>query len=389
VADLNQDGFLDLLYAVPGQLRAGRRGNAHAVVVWGNAKRFDKADTAEWELSSSSTETNTIADLNRDGHLDLIFPLPSSGTSEIWYGSAGGYRRENSERIPANGAPHAAIADLDRDGWLELIFTSGPDLKRHTVNTPTVIHWGGPRGFAPNTPTEIEGYTALDATVADFNCDGHLDVAMTNYRSDTNRKVPTFIYWGDGSRNYNEKRRTLLKAASGAAVDALDLNRDGWPDLIVSNHQENFDHGAAGTDIFWGGPKGFSRSRRDNLPTVGVHHDSMVDAGNIYNRKPQWEYEFEPVNAPQNASFARLHWKAKTKLGTFVKFQVRSSGGKDGLDEAEWQGPAGAKSFYRKPGAALTGVPAKHRWLQYRAMFTSPDGGNTAYLTEVAVECAR
>ena len=52
-------------------------------------------------------------------------------------------------------------------------------------------------------------------------------------------------------------------------------------------------------------------------------------------------------------------------------------------------GTTGSKSFYRKPGAALTGVPAEHRWLQYRAVFTSPDGGNTAYLTEVAVECDR
>ena len=388
VADLNRDGYLDIFYTVPGSIRS-RQTNARAVILWGNAKRFENARTDERELSASATEANTIADLNRDGHLDLIFPLASSGASEIWYGSEAGYRRENSERLPANGSPHAVSADLDHDGWLDLVFTSGPDLTRYTVNTPTVIYWGGPKGFASIPPTEIEGYTALDASIADFNRDGHLDIAMSNYRSDTNRKVPAFLYWGDGSRNYNEKRRTLLTTASGAAIDALDLNRDGWLELIVSNHQENFDHGMAGTDIFWGGRDGFSRARRSNLPTVGVHLDAMVDAGNVYDRENQWEYVFEPIDAPLNTSFARLHWNAETKLGTAVTFQVRSSRGKKGLTTAHWHGPSDVKPFYTQSPAALTDVSAEHRWLQYRAVFTSPDGANTGYLHEVAVECSR
>jgi hypothetical protein len=55
-------------------------------------------------------------------------------------------------------------------------------------------------------------------------------------------------------------------------------------DLVISNHQTNFDH-AAGTYIYWGSAEGFSRQRRAHLPTIGVHLDSMVKAGNIYHRK--------------------------------------------------------------------------------------------------------
>ncbi len=160
------------------------------------------------------------------------------------------------------------------------------------MNTATLIHWGGPEGFSASTPTELEGYTSLDTTVADLNRDGHLDIAMTNYRSDTNRKHTTFVYWGDGSRSSSEKRRQLLKPASG--------NRDGWLELIISNHQEDFDHGAPGTNILWGVPEGYSRSPRTNLPTVGVHLDSMVDRGNVYDLGYHWEYESEPVEAPKD-----------------------------------------------------------------------------------------
>lgn len=387
VADLNRDGYLDILLVIPE--RRGAHTQLRACIVWGDGQRFSTASTAEFELAAGGNEANTIADLNRDGFLDLIFAVTNSPFSEIWYGGPDGYTPEKTERLRANGSPHAVPADLDADGWLDLIFTSGADIQRFTVHTPTLIYWGGPDGFGSQEPTELESYTALDTTVADLNRDGHLDIAITNYRSDVGRMIPTFLYWGDGTRDFGRHRRTMLKTASGAAVDALDLNRDGWLELIVSNHQENFDHAAAGTDIYWGGESGYSRSRRTVLPTVGVHLDAMVDAGNVYHRRYQWEYEFDPVRAPEGASFAHLQWDATTDLGTSVEFQVRSAAGKDQLATAEWQGQDGKESYYQQSPARLNAVPRSHRWLQYRVRLTSQDGANSAYLNEVAVECVR
>jgi hypothetical protein len=387
VADLNMDGHLDILLVIPE--RRGTRTQLQASIVWGDGQRFSTARTAEFEVAEGGNEANTIADLNRDGFLDLIFAVTNSPFSEIWYGGPDGYAREQTERLRANGSPHAVAADLDADGWLDLIFTSGADVKRFTFHTPTLIHWGGPDGFRAQAPTELESYTALDATVADLNRDSHLDIAITNYRSDVGRMVPTFLYWGDGTRDFGTHRRTMLKTASGSAVDSLDLNRDGWLELIVSNHQENFDHAAAGTDIYWGGESGYSRSRRTVLPTVGVHLDAMVDAGNVYHRRYQWEYEFEPVLAPQDASFAGLKWDVTTDFGTSAEFQVRTAAGKDQLAAAGWQGPDGKGSYYQQSPARVNAVPHSHRWLQYRVRLTSQDGANSAYLNEVAVECVR
>lgn len=382
IADLNRDGYLDIVLAItanPGE-------TAKAAIAWGNPKRFEDPKINLWDLAGPAIESTAIADLNKDGFLDLIFPEAGIEFSEIFWGSPKGYSADNVLAIKANGTPHAVPADLDNDGWLDLIFASGFSKKKYTVHVDTLIYWGSPQGFFENSTTGVEGFTTLDATVADFDRDGNLDIATTNYRSDTTRELPAFIYWGGTGRDFSKKRRTLLEAHSSSAIDSLDLNRDGWVDLLISNHQKNFDH-AAGTNIYWGGPEGFSNKRRHHIPTVGVHLDAMVDIGNIYNRRYEWGYTSVPTQAPPEASFNSLHWTAKTPWGTQVKFQVRTANTEGGLKNTSWQGPSGKASFYRESGTTLSKLDKNHAWLQYRAIFTSPDGGNSAILTEVAIKC--
>ena len=249
--------------------------------------------TTQWDLHDRLLEASAIADLNRDGHLDLVFPMSYGDQSEIVWGGPDGYGPGNHLLLEAHGAAHAVPADLDRDGWLDLLFTSSASPRYRDMDGPALIYWGSPGGLTAVPPTPLEGFTSLDASIADFNEDGHLDIALTNYKSATTREIPAFVYWGDGSRNYSKARRTLVKAASSSAVDSLDLDRDGWVDLVVSNHQTFFDH-AAGTNIYWGSEEGFASSNRSHLPTVGVHLDAMVDAGNVYTREPKWGIHFRP-----------------------------------------------------------------------------------------------
>ncbi|MSU69670.1 MAG: hypothetical protein EXS39_02610 [Opitutaceae bacterium] len=115
----------------------------------------------------------------------------------------------------------------------------------------------------------------------------------------------------------------------------------------------------------------------------------MVDAGNIYDRKYEWDYTSSFIEAPKDRAFARLRWKAETELGTGVKFQVRSAATREGLATAKWSGAKGENSFYLESGAELAGVKRGDQWLQYRAVLFSPDGGNSTLLSEVEIVCAR
>lgn len=398
VADLDGDGWLDVLCT--GRGKAGPKG----LIAYGGPDRFQTARTETFALAGGpdtfGASAANIVDLNQDGKLDIIVPLQDIAKLEIHWGGAASYADARVTTIDTNGGSQAAVADLDGDGRLDLVVTSGllgrrqPDqpvvggtgLKGTTRNSRALIYWGN-AAWDGKERTAIECYQSLDVTIADLNRDGHLDLAFSNYLSDTTRELPAFIYWGDGTRNYTEGRRTFLDAASSASMDALDLDRDGWLELIVTNHQKNFSH-SSGTFIYWGGPGGYSIERRSLVPSIGAHLDAMVDAGNIRTRKLEWALDSIPVEAPKGMKFVRLRWSAKTLAGTGVKFQVRTATSAAGLDRATWTGPEGEDSFYTGSDTALS-VPANHDWIQYRAVLTSPDGANSTQLNAVDIVCAR
>ncbi len=399
VADMDRDGYLDLVAI--GRSKEGPRG----IIAYGNEKQFTDARTETFPLPGNPFTVGStavaIADLNRDGYLDLICPLQDIGYAQIRWGGAEGFAAGRITKLDSNGGCQAAVADLDQDGWLDIIFTSGLMGKQksgHVVvggtgvagttrNSASLIYWGNARGEYEER-SEIEEFNSLDVTIADLNRDGHLDLAYSNYLSDTTRELPAFIYWGDGTRNYSPKRRTMLDAASSSAMDALDLNRDGWLELIVINHQKNFSH-TSGTNLYWGSEKGYSNDQRQNLPTIGSHMDAMVDAGNIYDRKYEWDYLSVPIQVIKGKAFSQLLWKAESPFGSGVKFQIRSAKSSKGLAKAEWIGPEGTDSFYTESGSAIEGVGRKADWLQYRAVLTSRDGGNFPILTEVEIVCSQ
>ena len=110
------------------------------------------------------------------------------------------------------------------------------------------------------------------------------------------------------------------------------------------------------------------------------------DPGNIYTREFAEVY-VSPAYRPQRDEErpAKIQWKSETPLATAVMFQTRTAATREALAQTEWKGPAGAGTWFRAPGQ----IPVREisgPWFQYRARLTTPNGGATPVLTEVAIE---
>ena len=383
VADLNRDGYLDLVTVL---------GSAYSDfapvswILWGSADGHDKSRRTELKLGIHIGQGGRIADFNRDGYLDIVFTDVDTAHVDLFWGSSdGNYSEEKHTVLKIQPTSNPEIADLNGDGWLDLIFGGGWDPKRFGRPTrQAILVWGSEDGFSSERTTSLENYDSLEQAVADLNKDGNLDIVMTNYHAYHTRTIPAFVYWGAEDGSYSESRRTSLPAESSSALTVADLNQDSWMDLVVFNHLERGDH-SVGSNIYWGGEEGYSYARRHWFQTFGPHFGRLRDIGNIYDRKLQEEYLSAPLECAGDKRPGRIRWKAQTPHGTGVKFQVRGASSETGLEQASWRGPAGTDSFYEESGQALE-LPAAEKWFQYRAILTTPDGGSTPVLEEVAID---
>jgi len=176
-----------------------------------------------------------------------------------------------------------------------------------------------------------------------------------------------------------------LPAESAAGVQTVDLNNDGYPEIIVHNHLKDGDH-TTSSYIYWNGPNGFDRSRRTELPGFGPQVSQMTDPGNLMTRKLEEEYISSVIELPPRRHVARLGWTCHEPAGARLKFQIRCAATLAGCARSAWTGPEGKNSFYVSSGTQLRGLTVADAFVQYRAVFTSPNGGEWPILTAVEVQ---
>jgi hypothetical protein len=160
-----------------------------------------------------------LGDLNRDGRLDLVVPLVGGQAVGVWLGDGTAF-------TPAPGSPHRTreprpysigLADLDRDGNLDVI-APHDDTDRVSVLLGDGI---GQLRAAASSPVAFGKRVARIAT-PDLDGDGAIDVVGVG-------EGALIVARGDGRGGLEPS----AKWGVGWTVIALDLDRDGAPDLVV------------------------------------------------------------------------------------------------------------------------------------------------------------
>ncbi len=118
----------------------------------------------------------------------------------IYWGSSDGFSPARRSALMGKGTRGVSIADLDRDGYLDVIFLN-TGLSAEDKNLDAYIYWGGPSGFVTTQRTEIPSGGSGLPLAADFNSDGHLDLVFARGKDDVQ------ILWGRRqTRNYTAAR---------------------------------------------------------------------------------------------------------------------------------------------------------------------------------------
>lgn len=210
LADLNSDGILDLVSrATTVSLGIG-----------------DGTFAASTTYGGSGTRAQRIADVNGDGHLDIVFADGGSAFT-MFLGQGDGTFTVPLYRFEAGRSTvDLWVADIDRDGMQDIVSLSP------SLGTVAVHRNRGAKLFGP-TPSHWIGPNPQSLRVVDLDADGILDLLATNPGSSVLR-----ARFGEGGGAFAPAAIVVTESrAHGVAVG--DLTGDGLPDLATVDPTAN------------------------------------------------------------------------------------------------------------------------------------------------------
>ena len=387
VADINKDGYLDLVYA---NRHDGTTFSLNSYIYFGSSKGFSTNNRSL--LPTEGAYSLCVADVNDDSYLDVFFGNLHAVNSYIYWGSAGGFttsKRDSS--LPK--AIGCTFADLDNDNDLDVVIAS-PD-----KNVNSYIYWRESSGYSNSKRTSLPTMNVWEASVADVNNDTFLDVAFPSSSNGSSYKINSYIYTG-ATVGYLATNRIKLPSVGGSSMQFADYNSDGHIDCFLTNARDQGQF-KQNSYLYWGAKTGFSSPNKAQLPTIGANFSRTTDYGSIYNRKPLQTYISRVHDSGLSSpKYISLQWTAKVPKKTTLEFQIRSSTNKTSLSKANWYGPTSSSSSYEaktstmfNPSTNSTGtfnlnkVHGGHRYIQYKVIFEQGyDFANTPVLDKVDIE---
>jgi enediyne biosynthesis protein E4 len=262
VGDYDNDGWPDLLVTYYGHNRLYRN--------QGDGTFRDV--TAQAKLPVDGTRFGSgcsFLDYDRDGLLDLFVanyvdldlsktPKPGEGAFCVWkeipvmcgprglplahnilyHNNGDGTFTDVSEKagILRPGGRYSlsvAAADFANDGWPDIYVACDmtPSLLFRNKHDGTFEERGVAAGVAYNFDGNLQA--GMGVAVADFDGDGLLDIAKTNFSGDLTSlfRNEDGKFFTDVSRSAGLGSRQFL----GWGIAFLDVDDDGWPDLVIAN----------------------------------------------------------------------------------------------------------------------------------------------------------
>lgn len=124
-------------------------------------------------------------------------------------------------------------ADFDNDGWPDIYVACDmtPSLLYHNRKDGTFEEQAVAAGVAYNFDGQLQA--GMGVAVADYNGDGFMDIAKTNFSGD----LPS-LFKNEGGKFFTDVSQSSGLSAHhllGWGIAFVDLDDDGWKDLVIAN----------------------------------------------------------------------------------------------------------------------------------------------------------
>ena len=272
--DLNRDGHLDLIF------NSTHDNFTYIPATLGLMEPSRRVRRAELAVEGSLGVV--LEDLNRDGHLDAVFCPNRSGLQNprrlltiLWGAQDGWSNRRSHGQLPVYGALAVAAADLNRDQWPDIVTLNQTAwLPGQPQGNILRIFWGSPEGFLLTDTTELGIPQALDLAAGDFDGDGFKEAALLSGRGLVEvvrgQAAP-------GSPRDLTRQEVMLPGNDGLCLTAADADGDSRIDLLVGTDQGKVYFVGGKTGTGWGEPRSWAAPNASHIAAGDLNGDGQPD----------------------------------------------------------------------------------------------------------------